>query len=178
MVLKDRRAVADPAAEAGTTQPAVDDMQVDDRACALGCGGEEFGPGKRDTRLGERGDRQPVPRGDDLVVAAGLRPAQPGGHQRGAYPLETLGIIRVGGQLQHRTAVLECSCVCHVEKRCGPTSVVVSQHFAQLRGRPDVGQPLAAVGVGVQRRGEHTARTQPVDNEPRGFVGDLVRQRI
>ena len=91
VVLQDRRAVADPAAEAGPPQPAVDDMQVDERARASALRRRaNSGSTERDARLGQRGDRQPVPRGDDLVVAAGLRPGQPGGQQRGRGPARSV----------------------------------------------------------------------------------------
>ena len=50
--------------------------------------------------------------------------------------------------------------------------------LAQLRGRPHVGQPLATVGVGVQRRREHPAGAQVVDHEPRGLLGHPARQRV
>ncbi len=96
MVLQDRGAVADPAAEAGATQPAADDVQVEQRLRASACGIEEFGFIQSDARLGQRGDRPAVPCGDDLVVAARLRPGQPGGQQRRPDPVETLDVVGIG----------------------------------------------------------------------------------
>ncbi len=40
----------------------------------------------------------------------------------------------------------------------------------QLGGRPDVGQALHPVGVGVQRRDEHAVGAELVDQEPRGLA--------
>ena len=151
VVFQNGRAVADATAEAGPPQSAVDGVQVEDGVCALRCSIEEFRPVQRHGSLGECGDRQPVPRGDDLVVAAGLRAGEPGGQQCGAHPIEAIRVVRIGQQLQHRAAVFEGAAVGDMEKLCGPTPVVVSENFAQLGRGPHVCQALAPVGVGVQR---------------------------
>ena len=178
VVLEDCGAVADAPAEAGAAQPAVDGVQVEHRSRASRCGVEEFGLVERDARLGERGDRPAVPCRDDLVVATRLRPSRPGGQQRGPDPIEPLDVVGVRRQLQHRAAVLERARVGDAENRCRPTPVVVTEHFAQLGGRPRVGQALDAVGIGVQRGDEHAVGAELVDHEPRCLAGDPARQGI
>src|SRR6202040_1488369 len=101
----------------------------------------------------------------------------PGGEQFGADPLEPVWVIRIDLQLQHRTTMLERPGVRHVEKLCGPTPVVVAQDLTQLCGRPHVGQTLYAVGVGVQRGGEHAVDTQLVDDETGSLLSYPAGQR-
>ena len=86
--------------------------------------------------LRERGEREPVPRRDHLVVEGGLRPPLANLEQPRPRPLVELAA-------QDRAAVLE--------------------RLQQLRRRPllrrpRVREPLHPVGVRVLRRGEPTAR--------------------
>ena len=97
VVLEDRRAVADPAAEAGPSQPAVDDMQIDDRRVRIVL-----------RRRGIRADRARRSASASAVIASpfhavttlssrpGCGRVEPGGQQRRADPLEPLGIVGVG----------------------------------------------------------------------------------
>jgi hypothetical protein len=86
-----------------------------------------------------------------------LRPGQPGGQQRGPDASEASLVAGIAVQLQHRRAGFEGTGLGYPENRGGPVSVVVAEYLGQLRRRPDVGRTLAAVGIGVQRRGEHVA---------------------
>ena len=145
VVLEDGRAVADPAAEAGAPQPAVDDVQVDDRRARIA--------------LRRRGIRDRSSATDASASAVIAKPfhavttlsSRPGcgrpsraASSACAHPVEPGGVVGVGAQLQHRGAVLERSGLGDREKLCGPSAVVVTEHLAQLRGRPRVGQTLDA----------------------------------
>ena len=104
----------------------------------------------RRARLGERGERQPVPGGDRLVVAAGC------GRCR-ALREQARAQLRVELAADDRAAVLE-----RLEQLGGDALVL----------RPRVRQPLDAVGVGVLRRGEAALRQREVaeqvlDTSPR-----------
>ena len=61
-------------------------------------------------------------------------------------------------QLQRGRPVLERAGVGDREAARPPPGRRRAEHLAQLRRRPDVGQPLDAVGVGVQRRREAALR--------------------
>ncbi len=105
VVLEDRRAVTDDAAQAGPPQPAVDDMQIRRCVCAHRvAASSKFGFIECHAGFGERGDRQPVPCGDDLVVAAGLGTDGPGRQQRRYAP------ARSAPDRQGRSAVAAPNC--------------------------------------------------------------------
>ncbi|CKQ28619.1 Uncharacterised protein [Mycobacterium tuberculosis] len=181
VVLQDGGAVADHPAQAGPAQAAVDDVQVQQPGRAAPRGVRQRGVVQGHAGFGQRGDRQPVPGRDDLVVAGGLGPGQAGHQQRGADPVQTRRVVGVGGQLQHRRPVLEGAGLGHPENLCRPTAVVAAEHLGQLHRRPNVGRTLAAVGVGIQRRGEHVGRcfaAQLVEQKSRGLGGDPAGQRI
>ncbi|CFB19952.1 Uncharacterised protein [Mycobacterium tuberculosis] len=129
VVLQDGGAVADHPAQAGPAQAAVDDVQVQQPGRAAPRGVRQRGVVQGHAGFGQRGDRQPVPGRDDLVVAGGLGPGQAGHQQRGADPVQTRRVVGVGGQLQHRRPVLEGAGLGHPENLCRPTAVVAAEHL-------------------------------------------------
>ena len=178
VVVEDRGGCADHTAQAGPPQPAVADVQVQQSRRALRCGGDHVGVAERDARVAQRGDREPVPRGDDLVVATRLRTRRPGRAQHRADALVAHDVLGVGPQLQHRRAVLERADPGDTENRSGPTTVVVAERRAQLGRGPHVRQPLVARGIGVQRRDEHAVAAQLVEQESGRLLSHPARQRI
>jgi len=96
------------------------------------CGQQEVGAVEPVARLRERGERQPVPGRDRLVVAERLRPPR-------AELEQPLPELLVQGAAQDRAAVLEWP------QELGRDSLV---------GRPGEGQALDPVGVGILGGGE------------------------
>ena len=103
------------------------------------------GPG-----VGERGDRQAVPRSHHLVVADGLRAGQAGGQQPDSQRPPAIGVFGVMTQLQRRGTMLERSGRCDAQQSCGPVAVVGSQDLHQLGRRPDVGCALDGSAVDLR----------------------------
>src|SRR5690606_36360530 len=134
-----------------------------------GGGGEPRGPrgflwggGARHARvLRERRDREPVPRGDHLVVPGRLRPAGAGLEQRPPYLRPACldlwsGVVDVARQPEHAGAVLEGPGLSHTEQVGREVAAVIPEHLAQLRRSPDVG--------GALRSEEHTSELQSREN--------------
>ena len=178
VVLQDRDTLAHQAAEAGSPQPAIDDVQGYQTLRTAAGHLQQRGVLKCDGGLRQGGDRQPVPGGDDLVIAPGLRSGSTHRQQRRAHPLEAGDIIGIARQLQNRTAVFEGTRFSNLEKCCSPTSVVGTEHLTQLLRRPYIGGALHPGGIGVQRRGEHVTVAEIVDQECRGFCGHPTSQRV
>ena len=65
------------------------------------------GPVEQQAGFRERGDREAVPGGDDLVVTSGPDPGGACGQESGADAAQPFGIICVAPVLEHRTALLE-----------------------------------------------------------------------
>ncbi len=144
----------------------------------LGGALDQVGAVEVGARLGERGDGQPVPRRDDLVV-----PARPGAQLTGGEQprphIGGAGLVRGlrRRELEHRGAFFEGALVGHREELRGEHGVLLAQYLAQLRGSPDVVGaldvlPVRVLAVGVQRGGEAAlGRAQFADHE----VGGLQR---
>ena len=124
------------------------------------------GPAEHAAGVGEGLQRHAVPGGEGLVVARGLRPPLARGEQRRAHGLEPrrrLGRVdagRLGGLLhardhgEHRRA-LEVAPVGDAPARCRERAVGgVGEDGGDLLRRPDEGQPLVPLRVGVLRRGQ------------------------
>ena len=179
VVLEDGRAVADPAAEAGPPQPAVHDMQVQ-RCARAHCVAASRNSGRPSATLASASAVIASP--FHAVTTLSSRPGCGRVSRAASSAVRTRSNRSASsGSAGSCSTELPCSNVppsVTLKSVCGPTPVVVAQHLAQLRGRPHVGQALAAVGVGVQRRREHAVGAQLVDHEPRRLVGHLARQRV
>src|SRR5690606_2593611 len=134
----------------------------------LACRPDQIGPFQQRPGLGQGGDRQAVPGGHDLVVAAGPYPGGAGGEQCGAYPCEAFGVVRVGRELQDGGAVLEGARLGDVEDRGRPRGVVGGQDVAELVGGPHVELAFHPLAVGVQRGGEATLGGAHFAQQPLG----------
>jgi hypothetical protein len=87
----------DDAVARDAAQPPVDEVDVEEQARGFACRVEEIGALEQDADVGERRDRQAVPRGDHLVVATWLRPLRAGGEQSSPHvvpPLFVIGVAR------------------------------------------------------------------------------------
>ena len=121
--------------------------------------------------LGQRGDRQPVPGRDHLVVAARLRALSraPRAARRGPAP--SAAAASSSGSCSSCSVEAPCSNVPvrrHLEQLRRPRAVVRTEHLDQLRRRPDVRQALDAVGVRVERGREAAlSRAQVAQQELR-----------
>ncbi len=132
--------------------------------------------------LGQRGDREAVPGGDDLVVPAGRGPLGTGGEEPLTDRGEPGGIRHRAvqrGQLEYGGALLEGALLRHAVAGHGQLRVGLAQHLTQLPRRPYVVRALdvlargRVLAVGVERGGEPAlVRAQFADHELRGLQGD------
>ena len=139
--------------------------------------GDQVGPVPQRAGLGQRRDRQPVPRGDDLVVAARLRPRRARLAQLRAQAGPARGLVlvgpRVAGQPGRRRPVLErargvtpSSSAAHAPSSSPRTS-------ASCAGVQTYVRPSHALRVGVERRGEAALRGAQLGDHPvAGLLGD------
>ncbi|UOG23646.1 hypothetical protein MTX80_21105 [Gordonia amicalis] len=139
---------------------------------------DETGLAQPGARLGERGDRHRVPRGDDLVVAGGLDTSRPGVEQRGAHGAEAVAVLRIRRELQRRTPVFESALFGHDEQLGGPTSRLRPEHLGEFVRSPHVRGALHPAGIGVERRGEPARHPEIPSEERHRFLDDAVRERI
>ena len=154
VVLQDPGVAPGATVDGGPEQAPVHGVQGAQQVGADRRGLHQVGAVQQRPRLGQRGDGQPVPGGDHLVVAGRLRPG--GAHlaQPVADPRVPLRVVGLEQPLQRAGPVLEGACDRDLELLGGPGPVLVAQRVGQLRPGPGVGEPLDAVGVRVQRRGE------------------------
>ncbi|ESU51522.1 hypothetical protein P376_0494 [Streptomyces sp. HCCB10043] len=187
VVLQHPGVVPGPAVLGGTGQPGhLAQMHPDEQIGGLGGPLHEVGPVEVGAGLGEGGDGEPVPGGNDFVVPPRARPLVTGGQQPGAYAGDARGVNGSGvpRQPQHGGAFLEGPVLGHPEISSGEGAIVLPQHLTQLRGRPHVIGALdmltvRVLAVGVQRGGEPAlGGPQLPHHEVGGLQGDpagLVR---
>ncbi len=179
-----------PAVLAGAGQPrrpARRGLEVDTDQQVGGLGGplDQVRPVEVRPALGERGDRQAVPGGDDLVVAARRGPL---GARRQQPPPDVRDPLRVHdrpvlGQLEHGRPVLEGPLLGHPEVRGGQRPVGLPEHLRQAGGRPGVVRPLRVptggrvLAVRVERGREAAlGGAQFPDHEVGGLQRDTARE--
>ncbi len=150
-------------AVAGSARQAPARIEVDGDQQIGGGGGRlhQVGAVEVGAGLGQRGDRQPVPGGDGLVVPAGARTRGAGVQQPAAHRLDPFGVRGTVGVREPEDGgpLLEGALLGHPEVGGGQLRVLISEDLAQFGGRPDVVRALpvppgAVVAVGVQRGGE------------------------
>ncbi|SIM89819.1 Uncharacterised protein [Mycobacteroides abscessus subsp. abscessus] len=141
-------------AQARAPQPAVAQVQLQQRGGTPARRLQQVIAVQSDRGFDERGDRQPVPGGHGLVVAAGLDAHQASGQQRLTDALPPRRVFGVAQQLQHRAAALECSRRRHLEKCCRPGTILGPENLGQLLRGPHIGGAFGAVGIGIQGRDE------------------------
>ena len=139
-------------------------------------------------RVGERRDRQPVPGGERLVVAGGLRPGGPSLEELRPRCRETRfegGVrarrrrgVRVRPDAREDRRPLPVpevgDAVCGEERRG-----VVAQHLADLGRGPGERQPLDAIRVGVLAGRERAVgRRELADQVVEHALGDLAEARV
>ncbi len=138
----------------GPPQPPVRQVQGGEQVRRLQRRGHEPGLAQEQPALGERGDREPVPGGDHLVVAARAHPLGAGSQQRFAHPPQARLVRGIPAALEHRAAAFERAVRGHAEDLRRVTGVLGSQGLAQFARGPGVEEPFLAVAVGVQRGGQ------------------------
>lgn len=159
-------------------------VDADQQVGGVGGGLDQVRAAEVGAGLGERGDGQPVPGGDDLVVPPRPRPLrarrqQPlldGDHPRGVH--QALDV----GELEDRGALFERALLGDAEISGGELGVLLPQYGAQLLRRPYVVRALGVpartvVAVRVQRGGEAALfGAQFADHEVGGLDGDPTGQ--
>ena len=172
---------ADDAAQRDPTKLIVDPVPVQEVTSGRGCRVDEVSPVQQCPDIGQGRDRQAVPRGDDLGVSERLRAAAPCRQQARSHvvPPPLIGIRGgIGPSLQGGQPMLERALRRHRQLRGGSPTVRLSEHLHQLGGRPGIGQPFDALGVGVQGGREGTLLGAEVaqDRSAR-LLGDRTTQR-
>ena len=162
----------------GAPQHPVDDVDVEHVRCAAACRVDPLGHREGRARAGEGRHGEAVPRGDDLVVASGLRTARPRREQPGPHVVEPRAVVASTGSWSVEAPCSKVPVRCDDEELGGGLAVV-SQDLAQLVGRPGVGQALDPVGVGIERGGEPARRRAELVDDERGrlahhFLGERV----
>ncbi len=133
------------------------------------------GRSKQQAGFRQRGDRETVPRGDDLVVAPGPDPGGACGQESGADGAQPFGIIRVAPVLEHRTAPLERAGRRHAEHLRRVRRVALASRLGELRRRPDVEPALRTLAVRVERGRESAlGGAQLADHPVAGLRGDAA----
>ena len=137
----------EPAVAAHVAQ---DELRVPDR------GGDVVGPVERPAGLGEGAAREPVPPGQDLVVACGVDPALPRRVELAPDASDPLGLGLAGHE--EDALALEVRAPVHAPVLRRVLGVGGPEDLPQLVGRPDEELALVALGVGVLRRVETAGR--------------------
>ena len=143
-----------PSREVRTSRPPAR-WTVASRVGGVARGRGEVRPAEQQPAFGQRGDGQPVPRRDHLVVPGRTDPAAARGQQRVPDAGQAIRVGRIcgfGPALQHRGAVLERAAIGDAEGPGRELAVLGPEDRVQLGGPPDVELSFFALAVGVQRR--------------------------
>ena len=166
----------------GMGEPAVLLHVLHDEAEGGGGGLQPLGAVEHARGVGERGDHQPVPVGQHLVVPAGANAARAARQQLAAHVRQ--GLL-LGGRAQQRIAQAVEDGVAfpvagfrHVVGLREHLGIGLAQHLDDLGLAPDVELALLALGIGVERGGEASAFGDHLAQQPADRLVDAARVEL